>query len=45
MAAITRRTTVESAKAIEPRPAPELHRLRTPPPGERRKRRFDVPIG
>jgi hypothetical protein len=30
MAAIARRTTVESAKAIEPRPAPELHRLRTP---------------
>jgi hypothetical protein len=30
MAAITRRTTVEPAKAIEPRPALELHRLRTP---------------
>ena len=30
MAAITRRTTVESAKAIERRPAPQLHRLRTP---------------
>jgi len=30
MAAITRRTTVEPAKAIEPRPALEFHRLRTP---------------
>ena len=30
MAAIARGTTVESAKAIEPRPAPELHRLRPP---------------
>jgi hypothetical protein len=30
MAAIARRTTVESAKTIEPRPALELHRLRTP---------------
>jgi hypothetical protein len=28
MAAITRRTTVESAKVADPRPAPELHRLR-----------------